>query len=49
MTDEDKKMLAETLRAIQDKGELTDEVLQRALGDKYEWDGEKVVERESQG
>lgn len=44
MINEDKKMLAETLKAIQDKGELTDEVLQRALGDGYEWDGEEVVE-----
>lgn len=44
MTEEDKRMLAETLKAIQDKGELTEEVIQRALGDGYEWDGEEVVE-----
>lgn len=44
MTEEDKKMLTETLKAIQNKGELTEEVLQRALGDEYEWDGEEVTE-----
>ena len=42
---DDRQMREDTIKSLLKKKQLTDEALKKILGDKYVWDGERVIEK----